>query len=233
MIGTLNESPLHRAIKDHYRERLAQHGQGVAEEVPVGTFVADLRCGEHIVEVQTGHFGALRRKLATILNDHPVLVVHPIAVHRYLVRLSRDGDGTFTRRRSPKHGSRLNLLDELVSIPDLLEHPNFELEIALIEEETVTEYSSRARRGRGGWRTRERHLLDIKSTERLRCAADLWTWLEADLCEPFGTADLAAALGCSRELARKFAYCLRAAGAVEPVGKQGNAMLYVRSAIPA
>ncbi len=230
MIGTLNESPLHRAIKAHYRERLAQQGHSVAEEVPVGAFVADLCGGERIIEVQTGNFGALRRKLARMLDEHPVLVVHPIAVDRYLVRLSREGDGTFTRRRSPKHGSRLNVLDELVSIPDLLEHPNFELEIALIDEETVTEYSSKARRGRGGWRTRERHLLDIKGTERLRSTADLWHWLDADLNEPFGTTELAMALGCSREMARKYAYCLRAAGALQPVGKRGNALLYERCA---
>ena len=43
---------------------------------------------------------------------------------------------------------------------------------------------------------------------------------------PFGTADLAAAAGISRPLARKVAYCLRRCGLAQVVGKEGNAILY-------
>jgi hypothetical protein len=48
------------------------------------------------------------------------------------------------------------------------------------------------------------------------------------LAEPFSTSDLATAIGQPRWLARRMAYCLRHMGALDPVGKQGNAILYVR-----
>jgi hypothetical protein len=230
MIGTLNEGPLHRDIKAHYRARLEAAAQPVQEEVPVGTFVADLLAGNQIVEVQTGKLGKLRRKLDALLDGYRLLVVYPVAVHRYLVKLSPDADGTFQRRRSPRHGSRLTLLDELVSIPDLLSHPNFELDVLLIEEETIREYVPKARRGRGGWQTRERRLVQVLDTERVAGLADLWSWLPEDPAEPFGTAELAQCLSCSREVARKYAYCLREGGALTLAGKTGNSLLYRRAA---
>ena len=49
------------------------------------------------------------------------------------------------------------------------------------------------------------------------------------LAEPWTTAELAAAIGKPRWLARKMAYCLREMGALEAVGKRGNAILYARA----
>jgi hypothetical protein len=53
--------------------------------------------------------------------------------------------------------------------------------------------------------------------------------LPASLGEPFTTRDLAEAIGRPRRLAQRMAYCLRKMRVVKPVGKSGNAVLYVRS----
>jgi hypothetical protein len=58
--------------------------------------------------------------------------------------------------------------------------------------------------------------------------ADLAALLPATLPEPFSTSDLAAASAHPRRLAQKMAYCLREMGAIEAVGKRGNAILYTR-----
>ena len=73
-----------------------------------------------------------------------------------------------------------------------------------------------------------RHGAEAVPVERriLDCDAAL---LPADLAAEFTTADLAAALGRPRRLAQQMAYCLRGAGAVSAVGKQGNAIVYALS----
>lgn len=246
MIGTLNESPLHQALKTYYAraQEVAQQqlvrdadtdvGPAAHTEVAVAGYgyVADVLCGQQIVEIQTGGLGALRRKLMRLLDDFRILVVYPIATRSYIVKLSQQGDGTFTRRRSPKRGSLLNLLDELVSIPELLLHPNFELEVVLVEQEVIREFAPKLRRRRGGWRTVERHLLNVEDTHRFSGAADLWQLIERAPEEPFDTADLAEGMGANRSTAQKFAYCMKAIGEIEVVGKNGNSRLYRRCGNP-
>ncbi|MGI9326394.1 MAG: hypothetical protein ACR2PZ_14325 [Pseudomonadales bacterium] len=225
MIGTLNESPLHRALKGHYLSRL----DCAVAEAPVGDYVADLLDGQQIYEIQTRGLGSMRHKLEQLLTDFRVVVVHPIASVSVIVKLSQEADGTFSRRRSPKKGQLLNVLDELVSIPELLQHPNFELEVVLVEQELIREYACALRRGRGGWRTIERRLLNLLSAHRFRSCGDLWNLLQEELVQTFGTVEIAQALGSNRAMAQKFAYCMRHAGEIEVVGKQGNSLLYERT----
>jgi hypothetical protein len=52
--------------------------------------------------------------------------------------------------------------------------------------------------------------------------------LPAALPDPFSVSDLASASAQPRRLAQKMAYCLREMGAIEAVGKRGNAILYSR-----
>ena len=221
-IGTLNEGPLHQALKALY---LDSNGE---EEVPVGNYVADVRGADQVLyEIQTGGFAPLKKKLATLLESYAVVLVHPIAVVRYIVKLPDEEDGQATRRRSPKRGSVMNIVDELVSIPHLLEHPNFEVEVVLIEEDEIRTYDPRVRR-RGGWRVVSRQLTNVVDRQRIRGREDLFSLINGPLPEAFTTLDLARAMGQPRRLAQKLAYCLRESGAVVISGKSGNALRYQR-----
>jgi hypothetical protein len=220
-IGILNESPLHQALKAHYS--LVDSRQ----EVAVGSFVADvLHADERIFEIQTSGFSGLRRKLEMVLEQHRVVLVHPIAHVRYIVKLAEDPDQEATRRRSPKRGAVAHVVGELVSIPHLLDHPNFELEVVLIEEEEVRRFEPGRSRRRHGWRTVQRRLSAVLETHRFGSSRDLFGLLHEPLPEVFNTADLALSMGQPRWLAQKLAYCLREAGQIEICGKQGNALCY-------
>jgi hypothetical protein len=223
-IGTLNEGPLHLALKAHY------HVAGARQEVAVDGFVADILHPDGcIYEIQTSGFGGLRRKLNTVLERHRVVLVHPIAHVRHIVKLTDGEDEQATRRRSPKRGAVAHVLDPLVSIPLLLEHPNFELEVALIEEEELRRYVPGRNRRRNGWQVVQRRLCRVLAQHRFACAADLWSLLREPLDDGFTTADLAVAMGQPRWLAQKLAYCLRVTGQIEVCGKQGNALRYARA----
>ncbi len=79
---------------------------------------------------------------------------------------------------------------------------------------------------RKGWLTHERRLLAVLDQHTLTSSADLRALLPDGLPDPFTTADVAEATGQPRRLAQQIAYCLRESGAVEAVGKRGNAWLY-------
>jgi len=225
-IGTLNESPLHAALKEWY----AQPGDQI--EIPVEGFVVDivrrhpLTASDLLVEVQTGNFSSIKHKLIALTASHPVRLVYPVARNKWLVKLPKDGQSQVRRRKSPKHGGFENLFEELVSIPTLLSSPNFSLEVLLTHEEEIRRYVGKRAWRRRGWVTEERRLLEVVDRQLFDAPADLAALVPPGIPEPFTTADLAAAIDKRRRLAQQMAYCLREMGAIEPVGKQGNAILY-------
>jgi hypothetical protein len=221
-IGSLNESPLHQALKALYAT------ESSVQEVAVGAYVADVLHPDQVIyEIQTSGFGRLRRKLGVLLESHRIVVVHPVVVTRYIHRLTDDVDVVIRPRRSPKRGRIADLLLQLVSLPELLDHPNFELEVVLVE---LDEYRRVARRRRReGWVVVQRRLRSVVGRERFRAPEDLFRLLVNELADPFSTAELATAMDASRSIAQKLAFCLRACGRIEPCGKRGNSILYRRT----
>jgi hypothetical protein len=130
-IGVLREGPLHAAVK----ALLAEPGDRL--EVPVGRFVIDLvRADGELVEVQTGGFGALGKKLDALLDEHRVRVVHPVAAERRIVRVDEHGQ-VLAARRSPKRETAVAVFDKLVAFPSLLTHPNLTIEVLLLREDHI------------------------------------------------------------------------------------------------
>lgn len=222
-INTFNEKPLHAALKAWY----AQPGDQL--EVPIDGFIIDIVRGELLVEIQTANFSALKRKLTQLLKTHRVRLVHPIAQEKWLVKQPAAGDGPITRRKSPKRGAAVDIFTELVSLPHLLPHPNFSLDVLLIQEEEVRSHQPGRAWRRRGWITEERRLVGIVSRHHFATPADLGELLPADLPEPFTTADLARTLSKPRRLAQQMAYCLRKMEVIAQVGKQGNAIRYTHT----
>lgn len=221
-IGTLNEKPLHEALKRWY----AQAGDRL--EVPVDGSVVDIVRGELLVEIQTCNFSAIRRKLEKLLVKHPVRLVYPIPREKWIVRSSEDGKSPLSRRRSPKRGDYEHVFEELIRLPELFKNSNFTMELLLTEEEEVRRYDGIRGWRRGGWVTVERRLLRVVETRVLSASADLIVFIPEDLAESFSVTELAAAGDYPRRLAQKIAYCLRAIGCIYPAGKRGNAVLYNR-----
>ena len=118
-----------------------------------------------------------------------------------------------------------DLFWELVSIPRLLENPNFSLEVLMIRGEEVRRYSETRRRVRRGWLIEGRRLLEVLDQRSFGQSAD-WLRFLPDGLELFTTSDLATRMNTRRELAQKMAYCLREARMIELIGKRGRANLY-------
>ena len=220
MIGTLNEGALHAQLKEWYRE------PGDLLEQKVGGYVIDLVRRDLLVEFQTGGFAPLRSKLPALAEEHRVRLVTPVPVTRRIVRLSEDGE-VISSRRSPRRGCLHDLFDRLVSIPALLAHENFELEVLLTHQDELRMFRAGRAYRRHGWIVVGRSLAGVDDSVRITSPADAARLLP-DLAETFDTAELAAGSSIDRRLAQRMAYCLRALGVIEPVGKRRGSVLYTR-----
>ena len=223
-INTLNEKPLHAALKSWYAE------PGDQLEVPIDRFIVDIVRGDLLIEIQTRSFSSMRRKLSALTQNRPVRVVYPVAREKWLVKLAEDAHSQLSRRKSPKRGRIEHIFEELVSFPRLLANSGFCIEVLLVQEEESRRHDASRAWRRKGWVTHERRLLDVVGRRLFETPEDMGALLPSDLAEPFSTSDLAKAIRGPRRLAGRAAYCLREMGAIAPVGKRGNAILYVRAA---
>jgi hypothetical protein len=226
-IGTLNEKPLHAGLKNWY----AQEGDRLEERV--NGFVIDIvrpadGSSDLLIEIQTRHLYALKRKLTALLESHQVRLVHPIPAQKWIVRLANDGE-VLGRRRSPRRGMPVMIFAELVRLPHLIDHPNFSLEVLLTQEEEIRVRDDSVGWRRRGWATAERRLLGVLESHVFEEPADLLRLLPPGLGDPFTAVELAKALGQPSWLARRMTYCLRETGLLTPAGKRGRSNLFVLS----
>ncbi len=220
LIGTLSEKSLHAALKQY----LAQPGDLI--ETSLDGYVIDILRGEQIIEVQTGNFSAMKRKLATLLaRGHRVRVMYPLPVGKWIVRQTANG-ALIGRRKSPTQRRPVEVFRQLVYIPHILPHPNFSLEILLTHQEEIWRDDGQGSWRRKGWSLHDHNLLEVVGRTSFETADDYLALLPAALPRPFTNRDLANALKIIPSLAGKMTYTLRAAGWLTEMGKQGRALLF-------
>jgi len=222
-IGQLNEQPLHAALKAYCAQTAGQI------EVLVDGYLIDVVSQGELIEIQTGNFSAIKPKLTELSKNHPVRLVYPIAVEKWILKCPQAEGDAIQRRKSPKRGRPVEVFAELVSFPKLVLVPNFTLELVMIQEEEVRRYMGKRRWRNNGWETEERRLIKVLDQRDFRGPVPFAGLLPPDLPETFTTADIAARLAIPRWLAQKMAFCLREMGALGVVGKQGRSWLYTRS----
>ncbi|MCH2113629.1 MAG: hypothetical protein MK171_01770 [Pirellulales bacterium] len=218
------ETSLHRQLKEVYAAGTGQ------QEVVLQQYRIDAIRGGALVEIQHGSLAAIRDKIADLLEHHQVIVVKPIVALKELVKLEQRGGKVVERRRSPKRGQLLDIFEELVYFTRVFPHPKLSLEVALVEIEEFRYPGHGRRRWRraNDYQVEDQYLTKIRETHHLRTLGDLRKFLPRGLPRRFHTGHLAEALQVRRPIAQRVAYCLRETGAIHPVGKQGNAIVYSR-----
>jgi hypothetical protein len=224
-IGMLNEGALHAQLKAWY-----QRPDDRIEQVVDG-FVVDLVRGDLLVEIQTGSFAPLRRKLELLTRQHPVRLVAPVPLGRRIIRLS-DGGELLSARRSPRRGRVEDIFNRLVSIPSLLCHSHFELELLLTHQDELRVYRQGKAFRRHGWVVAGRRLVSVEQRIRITSPDAAARLLPPSLPELFDTAQLAETAAIERRLAQQMTYCLRALGVLPTTGKRGNAIVHRRAGAP-
>jgi hypothetical protein len=222
-IGTRNESSLHRALKFRYT------GRGGKTEVASGEFVADgiSKDGEYI-EVQTGSFGPLLKKVKEFAKHGKVRIIHPIAVKKTIEVYEPKTGKLLYRRKSPRKGTRWNLFDALLYAPALPLIKGVTVEIVLAD---ITE--KRVKDGKGSWRRKGISIMDREISAWhesivFEKPANYLKFIPFKKKEEFTTTLLAEHAGIDRWTAGKVLYVLAKLKVVKRIGKKGNSWLYVR-----
>ncbi len=216
------ETSLHRQLKEKYLS------PGAAIEVPVDGYRIDVAAEDRLIEIQHGSLAAIRDKIRKLLENHHVLVVKPIILRKQLVKLDGPEGNELSRRMSPKKGQVLDIFNELVYFTRVFPHPNLTLEVTMVrtEERRYPGHGRRRRRRDGDFVVEDQILTKVEETHIFRKAEDLLALLPPKLPKKFHTGHLADGLSIRRWIAQRVAYSLREMGAIEMVGKEGNAILY-------
>jgi hypothetical protein len=178
------------------------------------------------IEIQTRNFSAIKKKLITIIEKKKVRLVYPVALEKQIITLDKDSSTVLSKRKSPKKGRYTDLFDELIRIPELINHKNFELEVLLIRAEEI-----RCADGKGSWRRKkisikDRKLVEVLETRLFKKAADFKIFLPKTLDREFTNKDLGAVLSIPSYKANRITYCLKNMGVITAIGKQGRSILY-------
>ncbi len=218
-IGTLAEKSLHASLKEWVGR------SGDQFELPVDGYYIDIVRDDLLIEIQTGNFAAMKKKLAALLAEHDVLLLHPIAAKKWIVR--ERGTGEFiSRRKSPKNGRPLDLFSELMRLPHLLDHPRLSLGVLMTHEEEILRDDGQGSWRRKRWSKHDRRLLEVVAEHYFDSPLDYLPLLPADLPQPFSNKQLAQSARIRLNLAQRITYTLRRCGAINMVGKDGRALLY-------
>jgi hypothetical protein len=221
LLRSMPEFSLHQALKDRYTRTSEDH-----QEVIVDGYQIDVVSGSLLVEVQTGNFTHLKAKLADLLPKYPLLLVHPIPLDKWIVRLNSAGDQVISRRKSPRHGRVEAVFSELVRIAPYLNHANLHLEVILTREEEILQNDGRGSWRRKGWSIVDRRLLEVVQAVGLYEEKDFCRFIPPGCPSPFTSRELAQALQAPTYLGYKIVYCLSAMHLLELAGQRGRARLF-------
>jgi len=219
-INIYNEKSLHAALKRWYALPDDQ------VEVKLDGFIIDLVRGDLLIEIQTGSFSSLKQKLARLVETHPVRLVYPVPVEKWILTRFPGDTQPLRKRKSPKRGCAEYIFSQLVYIPQLMLNQNFSLEVLLTREEEVRRPAPKKHARSKGWVIEERHLLAVIDRVVFQSPGDLVNLLPMELAEPFTVRELARAMCQPLRLAQKVAYSLCAMGVLSVAGKKGRANLY-------
>lgn len=214
---------LHQQLKQHYVRDLSNH------EVDLDGYRIDAVTDDgSLIEVQCASLGAIRDKIRKLTRRHRVTVVKPLISRcRILKKARRNSTRVQSARFSPKRQQPADLFLDLVHFATVFPRTNLRLDVVEVEIEEIRVPPKR-RTWRRKFSVQDRVLTSVGATHSLESAEDLWNLLPQAPESEFTTADLAEKCAIPRWLAQKAAWCFRTMELIQPVGKQGNSIIYVR-----
>lgn len=222
-IGTYQEKTVHAVLKNYFQPYSDGHEQ------KIGGFVADIVNEDGIIEIQTGGFDKLRKKLAAFLTVSKVTIVHPIPYNKWIASINPDTGEIGKKRKSPKKGSPYEIFPELYKIKQYISNENFQLCIIMldIEEYRRPPETNGLRRGRRKGYTRfDRIPVELVNEIHINKKNDWYYFIPNLLNVEYTSSDFAKAAEIPVSLAQITLNILTEVSAVKRIGKKGNSILY-------
>lgn len=219
-IGTLSEKTTHAVLKHFYEPDVSNH------EIKIHNYIADIFKENEIIEIQTGNFNVMRKKLNIFLADYPVTIVYPIVHTKWLFWIDEETGQITKKRKSPKSGTPYEVFYELYKIKHHLTNPNLHLMLALIDTEEYRLLNGWSDDRKRGSRRYDRIPVNLADEVYIDGPHEYDKLIPDNLLDPFTTKDYAKSSRLSVSLAQTALNVLFHVGAVERIGKKGNAYVY-------
>lgn len=220
MIGTLGEKTVHAVLKHYLEPDESYH------EIKVEGYFADIARQDEIIEIQTRNFNKLTRKLGVFLKRGYVTVVHPIPYVRWMCWINEETGEVSKPRKSPRLGNYQEVFRELFWIKDFLCHPNLRIHLILMNMEESRLLNGWSKDKKKGSTRFDRIPVEIVDEIFLDGPMDYRYLVPDSLAEGFSVKDYQKASRLNNHWAGTALNILYFVGAVERVGKKGNAFLY-------
>ena len=221
-IGTLGEKSLHASLKSWYER------DGDLVEEKVDGYHIDIKRGPLLIEIQSKNFSAIKKKLSVLLLTHPILLAHPIASSKWILKFDKYGN-LQGKRKSPKKGRVEDIFSELIRLPSLAIQSNLSFDILLVDVEEHWMDDGRGSWRRKKWSIQDRRLIKVNHKVHIDHHSEFLNFLPFEKSQSFKVKDLAKRLKIKQNLAGKMCYSLRKMKLLEIVGKEGNAHILERS----
>lgn len=222
-IGTYKEKTLHKVLKLYFERDKAFH------EVRVGGYVADILNSNGIVEVQTGGFSSMEKKLSKLLSENRVRLVFPICSEKYVAWVDPETGEVSKRRKSPKKGRVCHVLPEIYKIKRLIHNENLTIDVVMINAVDYRYLNGWGKDKKRGSRRMERIPKDLSAEYEIKSFEDYIELVPDELPCGFCSNDFAKVTGLSLGKARSALLVLTEVKAVERIGKKGNKILYKKN----
>jgi len=219
-IGTLAEKTVHAVLKYYYCPDVTCHEQRVCG------YVADICIENKIIEIQTGNFNLLRKKLDAYLPEHDVTIVSPVTRTKWLCWID-PGTGSVTpKRKSPKTGRPHEIFFELYKIKQYLSHPNLHICISMLDLEEYRLLDGYSKDKKKGSHRNDAFPISYAEEVVLESTRDYPIFLPYELPEEFTVDDYKATTRLPRRLAGTILHILCYHGVIERTGTKSKSYLY-------
>ena len=217
-IGTKNESSLHRSLKYFYAK------PENTETIKAGYVCDAIGANGEVIEIQTSHFSALRKKIPALAKSGKVRVIYPVIANKTIELYDSEGQ-LLRRKKSPKKGTIWDIFDELVYVPEFLRLKNLTIEIICVDAIERRRNDGKGARRRKGVSIEDRILENHREGIVLKKKA---AWLKhfMPLKNEFSVKTLAETVNISPDKVRKSIYTLEKAGFLKKTHKQGRSWVY-------
>ena len=222
-IGTYKEKQLHLILKKYFEDDPAYH------EVETNGFIADIRRGDLITEIETSGFSGLKPKLSAYLPEYRVRLVHPLAGKKYVSWIDPETREISPRNRSPKKEGAYELLFEMVRILPFVAEKRLTVLGPVFEMDEYRMKDGWGRDGKRGSHRYERIPVDFLELIELSTDADYRRYIPDSLPEVFGVKDFALGAKIRADLARPVIRVMEARGLIRSLGKEGRSLRFSRS----
>ncbi len=219
-IGTLGERKLHIILKNFFEPDTSKHEQKVSG------YVADIKDGDRITEIQTRSFAKMRKKLADLSENHKINLVFPIAATKHIVWVNPESGELSERRKSPKTGKPWDILYEMYSLRPIMPMKNVTFTLVFCDMDEFRMLSPKNLTKKRGASRYERIPTELNDVITLKKPADYLNLIPPSLGTRFTAAEFAKAAKMTSGTAGKAVRTLVSLGIIEHTETVGRAYIY-------